>query len=184
LNDNSNASKIHGTTVIGIKRNQEVALAADGQVTLGEKVAIKHKARKVRKIYNDQVITGFAGSTADALNLFDKFEGKLEEHHGKLLRAAVELTKEWRTDKILRRLEALLMTADKERILIISGNGDIIEPDDNIAAIGSGGSYALAAARVLAIHSDLSAAEIAVESLKAASSICVYTNQELTVEKL
>jgi ATP-dependent HslUV protease subunit HslV len=158
-------------------------MAGDGQVTLGETV-IKHKARKVRRLYNDKVLAGFAGSTADAFTLFERFERKLEQYNGNLLRAAVELAKDWRTDKILRRLEALLLVADKERSLIISGTGDVVEPDDGIVGIGSGGPYAEAAARALIKHSQLSAREIAEEALKIAASLCIYTNEEIVVEEL
>jgi ATP-dependent HslUV protease subunit HslV len=158
-------------------------MAGDGQVTLGETV-IKHKARKVRRLYNDKVLAGFAGSTADAFTLFERFERKLEQYNGNLLRAAVELAKDWRTDKILRRLEALLLVADKERSLIISGTGDVVEPDDGIVGIGSGGPYAEAAARALIKHSQLSAREIAQEALKIAASLCIYTNEEIVVEEL
>jgi len=158
-------------------------MAGDGQVTLGETV-IKHRARKVRRLYNEKVLAGFAGSTADAFTLFERFERKLEQYNGNLLRAAVELAKDWRTDKILRRLEALLLVADKERSLIISGTGDVVEPDDGIVGIGSGGPYAEAAARALIKHSQLSAREIAQEALKIAASLCIYTNEEIVLEEL
>jgi ATP-dependent HslUV protease subunit HslV len=158
-------------------------MAADGQVTLGEGV-IKHNARKLRRLYQDRIIAGFAGSTADAFALFSKFEGKLEQYHGNLSRAAVELGKDWRTDKMLRQLEALLLVADKEQTFLISGQGDVIEPDSGIAAIGSGGSYATAAATALYDHSTLSARQIAEEAMKIAGKICIYTNDKVTFEEL
>jgi ATP-dependent HslUV protease subunit HslV len=176
-------SPIKGTTILCVRHKGAVVMAGDGQVTLGETV-IKHKARKVRRLYNDKVLAGFAGSTADAFTLFERFERKLEQYNGNLLRAAVELAKDWRTDKILRRLEALLLVADKERSLIISGTGDVVEPDDGIVGIGSGGPYAEAAARALIKHSQLSAREIAEEALKIAASLCIYTNEEIVVEEL
>jgi ATP-dependent HslUV protease subunit HslV len=176
-------SKIRGTTIIALKHNGKVAIAGDGQVSIGNTV-MKEKARKVRRLYDGQVITGFAGATADALTLFEKFEGKLKEFNGNLPRAAVELAKDWRSDKILRRLEALLVVADKNNIFLISGTGDIIEPDDNIIGIGSGGPYALAAARALIKYTNLSAEEIARESLEIASTICIYTNKNIVVETL
>jgi ATP-dependent HslUV protease subunit HslV len=160
------------------------AIAGDGQVTFGQNTIMKHNAKKIRKIYEGKVLAGFAGSVADAITLFEKFEGKLQEYHGNLVKAAVELAKEWRMDKMLRRLEALLIAADKEHILIISGNGEVIEPDDGIAAIGSGGPYALAAARALNRYSDLSAEKIVEESLRVASEICIYTNSHIAVESL
>ena len=177
------SASIKGTTVVCIRRSGRTALAADGQVTLGETV-IKQGARKLRRLYNGQVLAGFAGSTADAFALFTRFEAKLEEFRGNLARAAVELAKEWRTDRVLRHLQALLVVADKERIFLVSGNGDLIEPDDDIAAIGSGGPIALAAAQALVRHSDLSAAEIAAEALKIAAGICIYTNSTTTIEEL
>ncbi len=173
-----------GTTIVGVKRDGQVALGGDGQVTFGNNTIIKTGARKIRKIYNNQVLAGFAGSVADSLTLFDKFEQKLEEYRGNLLRAAVEMTKEWRLDKYLRRLEAMLIVANKEQILIISGNGEVIEPDDNIAAIGSGGPYALAAARAMLAHTGLDAPQIVQSALEIAASICVYTNNNITVEQL
>jgi ATP-dependent HslUV protease subunit HslV len=160
------------------------AIAGDGQVTFGQNTIMKHNAKKIRKIYEGKVLAGFAGSVADAITLFEKFEGKLQEYHGNLVKAAVELAKEWRMDKMLRRLEALLIAADKEHIFIISGNGEVIEPDDGIAAIGSGGPYALAAARALNRYSDLSAEKIVEESLRIASEICIYTNSHIAVESL
>ncbi len=172
-----------GTTIICVKKNNSVALGGDGQVTLGNTV-VKSKAKKIRKLYNDKVIVGFAGATADAFTLFEKLEDKLNEYAGNLTRAAVELAKEWRTDKILRRLEALLIAADKNTIYLISGNGDVLSPDENICAIGSGGNYAYAAARALVKYSNLDAKGIVEESLKIASSICIYTNNNITVETL
>ncbi|NLZ53268.1 MAG: ATP-dependent protease subunit HslV [Thermoanaerobacteraceae bacterium] len=172
------------TTILAMVNEKGAAIAGDGQVTFGQNTIMKHHAKKIRKIYDGKVLAGFAGSVADAITLFEKFEGRLQEYHGNLMKAAVELAKEWRTDKMLRKLEALLITADKEHILIISGNGEVIEPDDGIAAIGSGGSYALAAARALKRYSNLSAEKIVEESLKIASEICVYTNDFITVESL
>lgn len=172
------------TTIVAVVNEKGAAIAGDGQVTFGQNVVMKHHAKKIRKIYNGNVLAGFAGSVADAVTLFEKFEGKLEEFHGNLVRAAVELAKEWRTDRALRKLEALLIAADKEHILIISGNGEVIEPDDGIAAIGSGGSYALAAARALERNTSLQPKEIVEKSLKIASEICVYTNDFISVEIL
>jgi len=176
-------SKIRSTTIIAVLREGRLAFAGDGQVTLGNAV-IKSKAIKIRTMYQDKIIAGFAGSTADAFTLFEKFEVKLEEYGGNIVRAAVELAKEWRTDKILRRLEALLLVGDKAKILTISGNGDVIETDDGIAAIGSGASYALAAARALKEHSKLSAKEMVEVSLKIAADICIYTNDHIVVKEL
>lgn len=174
----------HATTIIAIKKGRQVAIAGDGQVTMGQSTVMKHKARKIRRLYQGKVLAGFAGSVADAFTLFEKFEGKLEQYHGNLTRAAVELAKEWRTDRMLRNLEALLIVADQETILLISGSGEVIEPDDGIAAIGSGGNYALAAARALAEHTELDAGELVREAMKIAASICVYTNENITVEEL
>ncbi|HLV08838.1 MAG TPA: ATP-dependent protease subunit HslV [Halanaerobiales bacterium] len=172
------------TTVIAVKHKGSVAMAGDGQVTLGETI-MKSGARKVRRLYNDEVLAGFAGSAADAFTLFENFEIKLEEYNGNLERAAVELAKEWRTDKVLRKLEALLIVANCDKILLISGNGDVIEPDKNIISIGSGGSYALSAARALVNHSTgLTAREIASESLEIAADICIYTNNNITIEEI
>ena len=171
------------TTILGVKKGSKVAMGGDGQVTLGDTV-MKEKARKIRKIYNDTILTGFAGAAADAFTLFDKFEKALEQYHGNLSRSAVELAKEWRTDKYLRRLEALLAVADKKTILIIAGTGEIIEPDDNIVAIGSGGPYALAAARALLEHTKLDPAHVVKEALGIASRICIYTNDRIMVEEL
>ncbi|MEW6144789.1 MAG: ATP-dependent protease subunit HslV [Thermodesulfobacteriota bacterium] len=173
----------HGTTIVCVKIGDRVAMAGDGQVTLGH-AAVKHSAKKVRKIFEGKVLVGFSGATADAMTLFDKFEAKLEEFRGNLRRAAVELARDWRTDRILRRLEALLAVADKESMFLISGSGDVLEPDDNVVAVGSGGSYAQAAAKALSRHSKLGAREIAEESLRIASEICIYTNDKITVEEL
>jgi len=172
-----------GTTIIAVRKDGQVAIGGDGQVSMGNTV-VKKSARKLRTMLDGKVVAGFAGSTADAFTLFEKFEAKLGEYSGNLLRAAVELAKEWRTDKILRRLEALLIVADAEKTLLISGNGDVIEPDDGIAAVGSGGTYALAAARALTAHSKLSPAEVAEEALKIASDICVFTNNQIIIEEL
>jgi ATP-dependent HslUV protease, peptidase subunit HslV len=172
-----------GTTIICIRKGDNVALAGDGQVTLGNTV-MKHTARKIRRLYNGQVLAGFAGSTADAFTLFEKFDAKLQEYRGNLSRAAVELAKDWRTDRILRRLEALLIVADRTTTLILSGVGDVIEPDDGIAAIGSGGSFALAAARALLRHAELPAREIAEQAMQIAAEICVFTNDQILVETL
>ncbi|MGQ9629598.1 MAG: ATP-dependent protease subunit HslV [bacterium] len=175
--------RMRATTVIAIRHNGKIVMAGDGQVTLGD-IIMKKGARKVRKLYKDRVLAGFAGSVADAFTLFTKFEAKLEEYRGNLNRAAVELAKDWRTDRVLRRLEAVLVAADSDALLVISGNGDIIEPDDNVIGIGSGGGYALAAAKALMAHSNLSAREIALEAMKIASSICIYTNDNIVVEEL
>lgn len=173
-----------GTTIVAVKKGNKVAVAGDGQVTFGGNIIMKHRARKVRRLYNGQVIAGFAGSVADAITLFEKFEGKLEEYRGNMQRAAVELAKEWRLDKVLRKLEALMIVANQESILVISGNGEVIEPDDNVTAIGSGGAYALAAARALEQHSALEPKEAVVEAMKIAASICVYTNDQIIVEEI
>jgi ATP-dependent HslUV protease subunit HslV len=175
--------QMHGTTVLCVRKDNKVVLTADGQVTLGDGV-IKHSAKKTRRLYNDKIIAGFAGSTADALALFSRFEAKLQEYHGNLARAAVELAKEWRTERSLRHLDALLVVADTKGTFLISGNGDVIEPDDGICAIGSGGSYALAAARALSKFTKLGAKEIASEAMRIASEICIYTNSNFTVEEL
>jgi len=171
------------TTILGLRHNGKIALAGDGQVTFGNTI-IKGKAQKVRKLYNDTVLAGFAGSAADAMTLFEKFQGRLEQYHGNLSRAAVELAKEWRSDKYLRRLEAQLAVMDKDKIFLVSGTGDVIEPDDNIIALGSGGGYAIAAARALMEYSDLEAAEIAAKALEIAASICIYTNTNITTLSL
>jgi ATP-dependent HslUV protease subunit HslV len=175
--------KMRGTTILAVKHKGKVTVAGDGQVTLDVTV-MKHGARKVRRLYHDEVIVGFAGTTADAFTLFDRFDTKLEQYNGNLLRAAVELTKDWRTDRVLRHLEALMIAVSKEHFLIISGNGDVIESDDDVMAIGSGGPYALAAARALIRYSDLPATDIAREAVKIASEICIYTNDHITVEEL
>ena len=174
---------IRSTTVICIRKDGKMTMAGDGQVTLGETV-IKQSAKKIRRLYNGQVLAGFAGSTADAFALFSRFEGKLEEFRGNLARSAVELAKEWRTDRALRHLQALLIVADRDKTFFLSGNGDLIEPDDGIASIGSGGPFALAAARALLKYSDLSAKEIATEAMTIAASICIYTNLSIIVEEL
>lgn len=174
----------HATTIVAVKKQGKTAIAGDGQVTFGGNTIMKHNAKKVRRLYHGQVLAGFAGSVADAFTLFGKFEVKLEEFNGNLMRAAVELAKEWRVDRVLRRLEALLIVTDADHMLIISGNGEVIEPDDDVVSIGSGGPYALAAARALVKHSNLSASEIAREALQTAASICVYTNGNITVEEL
>lgn len=177
--------KIRGTTIACVKKDGKTAIAGDGQVTMGESTIMKHGAKKVRRLYNDKVVAGFAGSVADAFTLFEKFEGCLEKYRGNLERAAVALAQEWRTDKYLRQLEALLIVADESKLLILSGNGEVIEPDDDIATIGSGGNYAMAAARAfLASGSTMSAAEIAEKSLHIAADICVYTNHNITVLEL
>src|ERR1700727_140245 len=175
--------QIHSTTVLCVRKDNKVVRAADGQVTLGEGV-IKHNAKKTRRLYNDKILAGFAGSTADALSLFQRFENKLQEFHGNLSRAAVELAKDWRTDRSLRHLDALLIVADSKGTFLLSGNGDVIEPDDGICAIGSGGPYALSAARALAKNTKMSAKEIAMEEMQIASEICIFTNGNFTVEEL
>ena len=174
---------IRGTTIRGVRKDGQVAMGGDGQVTLGDTV-MKQRARKVRKIHDGRILTGFAGATADALTLFDKFEGKIKQYKGNLTRAVVELAKEWRTDKILRRLEALLVVMDAEHSFVISGTGEVVEPDDGIVAIGSGGGFALAASRALSSHSGLDARAIVEESLRVAAQICVYTNDEISIEVL
>jgi ATP-dependent HslUV protease subunit HslV len=173
----------HGTTILAVRHGDHVVVVGDGQVSFGQTV-LKHSARKVRKVYRDRVIAGFAGATADAFTLFEKFEAKLEQFNGNLKRAAVELAKDWRTDRVLRRLEAMLVVADSEISLVVSGSGDVVEPDDGVIAIGSGGNYALAAARVLIKHSQLDARSIAEEAMRTAAAICVYTNDQLTMEEL
>ncbi len=182
--DNTSSSLIRSTTVVAIRHNGRVVLGSDGQATMGNTV-MKHHAKKVRTLFNGEILSGFAGATADAFTLFERFEEKLEQYSGQLTRAAVELAKDWRTDKYLRRLEALLAVASKERLLLISGTGDVIEPDDDILAIGSGGPFALAAARAMKKHAPgLSAKEMVVESLIIASEICIYTNENITVLEL
>lgn len=181
---NGNAG-FHATTICAVRHNGKGAIAGDGQVTLGNSVIMKHTARKVRRLYNGRVIAGFAGSVADAITLFEKFEHKLEQFGGNLLRSAVEMAKDWRQDRVLRRLEAMLIVMDKEAMLLISGTGEVIEPDDGILAIGSGGHFALAAARALKRHApDLPARDMAEAALKIAAEICVYTNENIVVEEL
>lgn len=176
-------SSIHATTIICVRKNAKVAIASDGQVTLGDTV-IKHGAKKVRRLYNEKILAGFAGSSADSFALFARFEAKLEQYHGNLSRAAVELAKEWRTDRALRHLEAVMIVADDKNTFLISGTGDLIEPDDGIVGIGSGGPYALAAARALSKYSDLGAREIAMEAMQIAGKICIYTNENISIEEL
>ncbi|MEW6107547.1 MAG: ATP-dependent protease subunit HslV [Nitrospirota bacterium] len=173
----------HATTILCVRRNDMVSIGGDGQVTMGNTV-LKQNAKKIRKMYGDKVIAGFSGATADAFTLFERFEGKLESYRGNITRAAVELAKDWRTDRILRKLEALLIIADKEHTFIISGNGDVIEPEQGIAAIGSGGPYAQAAARALYENTDMSATDIIEKAMKIASDICIYTNENITIEEL
>src|SRR5580765_4512246 len=174
---------VRSTTVLLVRKENHVALAGDGQVTLGETI-MKANARKVRRLYNDTILAGFAGATADAFSLLTRFESKLEQYHGNLERAAIELSKEWRTDKILRHLEALLVVADSKSSFLLSGNGDVIAPDDGVLAIGSGGSYALAAARALVANTQLSAREVALEAMAIAADICIYSNSNIIVEEL
>jgi ATP-dependent HslUV protease, peptidase subunit HslV len=171
------------TTILSVRRDGRLAMGGDGQVTMGENI-VKHKARKIRRLYNEKVVAGFAGSTADALSLFSRFEQKLEEYHGNLNRAVVELAKEWRTDRALRHLEALLLVADEKNTYLLSGNGDVIEPDDGIVAIGSGGPFALAAARALVKHTEMTAKEIVEEAIRLAGEICIFTNDQVTIEEL
>jgi ATP-dependent HslUV protease, peptidase subunit HslV len=175
--------QLHGTTILSVRRGEQVALGGDGQVTLGA-IVVKATARKVRRLYHDRILAGFAGGTADAFTLFERFEGKLDKHQGHLQRAAVELAKDWRSDRILRRLEAMLAVADATSSLIITGQGDVLEPEHGIVAIGSGGAYAQAAARGLLLHSTLTAAAIVKESLTIAGDLCIYTNQQHTIEVL
>ncbi len=175
--------RIRSTTVLSVRRDNKVVMAGDGQVTLGESV-IKHGAKKIRRLYQDKILAGFAGSTADAFTLFSRFEAKLEQYHGNVGRSAVELAKDWRTDKFLRHLEALLLVSDKDQTFLLSGQGDVIEPDSGIAAIGSGGPFAQAAAQALADHTTLSAREIAEEAMKIAGRMCIYTNDKVTIEEL
>ena len=174
----------HATTIVAVRQKGKTAIAGDGQVTFGQSAIMKSTARKVRRLYHGKVVAGFAGSVADAFTLFEKFEAKLEEFNGNLMRASVELAKEWRTDRVLRKLEALLLVADAETLLMISGGGEVIEPDGDVAAIGSGGFYALAAARALVKHTDMEAAGIAKEALTLAADICVFTNHNIKVEEL
>lgn len=174
---------IQATTIICVRKNGKVAIASDGQVTLGETV-IKHGAKKIRRLYNEKILAGFAGSSADSFALFSRFEAKLEQFHGNLSRAAVELAKDWRTDRALRHLEAVMIVADDKMTFLISGTGDLIEPDDGIVGIGSGGAYALAAARALSKYTELSAREIAQEAMQIAGTICIYTNENISIEEL
>ncbi len=180
---NHESSKLYGTTILSVRVKNKVAIAGDGQVTLGDTV-MKHSAKKIRRLYKDKVIVGFAGAVADAITLFERLEGKIEKYSGNLQRAAVELAKEWRSDKYLRRLQALLIAVDKEKTLIITGSGEVIEPDDGVAAIGSGGSYALAAARALTQNSKLSPGKIVEKAMRIASDICIYTNENIVVDEL
>lgn len=175
--------QVRSTTVLLVRRDGHVAMAGDGQVTVGETV-MKANAKKVRRLYNDKILAGFAGATGDAFSLLTRFEGKLEQYHGNLERAAIELSKEWRTDKILRNLEALLLVADEKSSFLLSGNGDVISPDDGVLAIGSGGSYALAAARALVSHTQLPARDVALEAMKIAGEICIYSNTNIVLEEL
>jgi ATP-dependent HslUV protease subunit HslV len=180
---NDTMQRMHGTTILAVRRGGRVVLAGDGQVTLNNSV-VKHQARKVRRIYNDQILIGFAGATADALNLSERLEGKLERYNGNLTRSAVELARDWRTDKILRRLEALMIAADPDRLFLISGNGDVIEPDDGVIGIGSGGVSAQSAATALIRHTELDARQVVESAMQIAASTCVYTNDKITVEEL
>jgi len=175
-------SQFHSTTIFAVRRNGQSAMSGDGQVTFGQNMVMKNGAKKVRRLYRGEVVAGFAGSVADAFTLFEKFESKLEEFHGNLQRAAVELAKEWRTNKMMRNLEAMLIVMNKEHLLLVSGNGEVIEPDDDILAIGSGGSFALAAGRALYRHTDMDARQIAEAALQTAADICVYTNDHIIVE--
>lgn len=177
------SNEIHSTTVIGVIKNGKCAIGSDGQVTFGNTV-LKHTAKKIRRLDNGKVLAGFAGATADAFTLLQRFETKLEESRGNLYRSALELAKDWRTDRYLRRLEAMMIVMDKEKLLVLTGNGDVLEPDDQIAAIGSGGPYALAAGKALLNHSQLDARQIVEQSLQIASQICIYTNSEFTIEEL
>jgi ATP-dependent HslUV protease subunit HslV len=179
----NNKNRMTGTTIISVRHKGKVAIAGDGQVTLGETV-LKQKASKIRTLYKGKVLAGFSGATSDAFALFSRFETKLEEYHGNLPRAAIELAKDWRLDRALRRLEALLIVADKENSFLISGTGDVVEPDDGIIAIGSGGAFALAAARALVKNTDLTAKELALEAMKVSSEICIYTNNKISIEEL
>ena len=174
---------LHGTTILAVRRGKDVVVAGDGQVTMKDTI-MKHHARKVRKIYKNKIIVGFAGATADALNLYERFEGKLEQFNGNLTRSAVELAKDWRTDKYLRRLEAILVAVDADHLFLISGNGDVIEPDEGVLGIGSGGAYAQAAAIALIRHTDLDARTIADTAMKITAGICIYTNEDITIEEL
>jgi ATP-dependent HslUV protease subunit HslV len=176
-------NSLHGTTILAIRNKNKICIGGDGQVTFGNTV-LKHKAKKIRRLYQNKVLAGFAGATADAFTLFERFEKKLEQYNGNIARSAVELAKDWRSDKILRKLEAMLIVANEEHLFIISGNGDVIEPDDDVTAIGSGGPFALAAARALLRHSNMQAGEIVMESMKIAAEICIYTNNNICIEEL
>ncbi len=176
--------QLRGTTILAVKDDHGVAMAGDGQVTFGQNIALKHTARKVRRLYKDRILAGFAGATADAFTLFERFEAKLEQFGGNITRASVELAKEWRMDKYLRRLEAMLVVADAQTVLILSGTGDVIEPDDGLVGIGSGGPFALAAARALRRETALSAEDIARKAMAIAAEMCVYTNENITLERL
>jgi ATP-dependent HslUV protease, peptidase subunit HslV len=178
-----NSGRIRSTTILSVRRGGRLAVGGDGQVTMGESI-VKTKARKIRRLYNDKILAGFAGSTADALSLFSRFEQKLEEYHGNLSRSVVELAKDWRTDRALRHLEALLLVGDDKNSYLVSGNGDVIEPDDGIVAIGSGGPFALSAARALAKHTQMSAREIVKEAMQVAGEICIFTNEQVIIEEL
>lgn len=176
---------MHATTIVAVRHRGRVAMAGDGQVTQeAQHIVWKHRARKVHRLNGGRVLCGFAGSVADAITLMERFEAKLEEHSGQLVRAAVDLAKEWRGDRVLRRLEALMLAADADHLLLLSGAGEVVEPDDGVAAIGSGGAYALAAARALVRHTDMTAAEVCLEAMRIAAEICVYTNDQITVEEL
>lgn len=175
---------LRGTTIVAVKKNGKTVVAGDGQVTFGQATIMKHGAKKVRRIYKEKIVVGFAGSVADAFTLCDRFEAKLEQYSGSVVRAAVELAQEWRSDKVLRKLEAMLIVADKENLLVLSGTGEVIEPDDGVVAIGSGGNYAMSAARALYRNTDMDAKEIALEAMKIASEICVYTNGNFIVEEV
>ena len=179
----NNHPRMRSTTILCVRRDGRLAMGGDGQVTMGENI-VKQRARKIRRLFNEKVLAGFAGSTADALSLFSRFEQKLEEYHGNLSRAVVELAKDWRTDRALRHLEALLLVADDKSTYLVSGNGDVIEPDDGIVAIGSGGPFALAAARALAKHTAMTAKEIVEEAMRLAGQICIFTNDQVTIEEL
>lgn len=176
--------ELRGTTILAVRHKGQVALVGDGQVTMGQSIVMKHSAKKVRRMYKNQIVAGFAGATADAFTLFERFDAHLEQTGGNLMRAAVELAKDWRNDKYLRKLEAMLLVADKDHTLVLTGTGDVIEPDDGIASIGSGGPYALSAARALVRHSELDAREIALASMNIAADLCVFTNTHFTVETL
>jgi ATP-dependent HslUV protease subunit HslV len=180
---NEDRKEMRGTTILAVRRGKNVAVAGDGQVTLGDTI-MKHSAKKVRKIYKDKIIVGFAGATADALNLYERFEGKLEQFNGNITRSAVELAKDWRTDKYLRRLEAILVAVDLDHLFLISGNGDVIEPDEGVLGIGSGGAYAQAAAIALLHETQLEARKVAEIAMKIAARLCIYTNEDITIEEL